>query len=292
MKIYQAGVAKGIFLSSGVAGGGMRTQDRLIAAAEILRHKLGYTGYFHLKIMPGAEQAQVERAMQLADRVSINLEAPTTEHLARLAPQKVFLEELLTPLRWVDQIRRSQPGINGWKGRWPSSVTQFVAGGSGETDLELLQTSEYLHQKLRLARVYFSGFAPVPDTPLEGQAPINPWRTHRLYQADFLLRDYGFGVEDLPFAASGSLPLDTDPKLAWARANLASQPIEINRADLHELLRIPGIGPHGARVILQARHQNRIRGIEDLKALGVSAQRAAPFILMDGRAAPAQLALF
>jgi predicted DNA-binding helix-hairpin-helix protein len=292
MKIYRAGVAKGIFLSSGVAGGGMRTQDRLIAAAEILRHKLGYTGYLHLKIMPGAEQVQVERAMQLADRVSINLEAPTTEHLARLAPQKVFLEELLTPLRWVDQIRRSQPGIKGWNGHWPSSVTQFVAGGSGETDLELLQTSEYLHQKLRLARVYFSGFAPVPDTPLEGQEPVNPWRTHRLYQADFLLRDYGFGVEDLPFAPSGSLPLDTDPKLAWARANLASRPIEINRADLHELLRIPGIGPHGARVILQNRRQNRIRGIEDLKALGVSTQRAAPFILMNGRAAPTQLALF
>ena len=292
MKIYRAGIARGIFLSSGVAGGGIHTQDRLIATAEILRRKLGYTGYLHLKIMPGAEQAQVERAMQLADRVSINLEAPTSERLARLAPQKVFLEELLVPLRWVDQIRRSQPGTQGWNGHWPSSVTQFVAGGSGETDLELLQTSEYLHRKLRLARVYFSGFSPVPGTPLEGQAPINPWRTHRLYQADFLLRDYGFSVEDLPFARSGSLPLDTDPKLAWARANLIEQPVEINQADLHELLRIPGIGPHGARVILQARTQNRIRQIEDLKALGVSAQRAAPFILMDGRTAPTQLALF
>ena len=292
MKIYRSGIARGIFLSSGVAGGGIHTQDRLIAAAEVLRRKLGYTGYLHLKIMPGAEQAQVERAMQLADRVSINLEAPTTERLARLAPQKVFLDELLTPLRWIDQIRRSQPGEQGWNGHWPSSVTQFVAGGSGETDLELLQTSEYLHRKLRLARVYFSGFSPVPDTPLEGQAPIDPWRTHRLYQADFLLRDYGFGVEDLPFARSGSLPLDTDPKLAWARANLADQPVEINQADSHELLRIPGIGPHGARAILQARHQNRIRQIDDLKALGVSAQRAAPFILMDGRMAPTQLALF
>jgi predicted DNA-binding helix-hairpin-helix protein len=292
MQVYRSGAAQGIFLSSGVAGGGMRTQDRLLASAEVLRHKLNYTGYLHLKIMPGAERAQVERAMQLADRVSINLEAPSTARLARLAPQKVFLEELLTPLRWVEEIRRSQPGSQGWKGHWPSSVTQFVAGGAGENDLELLQTSEYLHRKLRLARVYFSGFSPVPGTPLENEIAINPWRTHRLYQADFLLRDYGFSVEDLPFSGGGNLPLETDPKLAWARANLSGQPVEVNRADLHELLRIPGIGPLGARAILAARRRNTLRQIEDLKALGVLAGRAAPFILMDGHRAPVQLSLF
>ncbi len=292
MQLYQAGTARGIFLSSGVAGGGIRTQDRLIASAEILRHKLDYKGYLHLKIMPGAERAQVERAMQLADRVSINLEAPTTERLTHLAPQKVFLEELLTPLRWIEEIRSSQPGYQGWNGHWPSSATQFVAGGSGESDLELLQASAYLHGKLRLARVYYSGFSPVPDTPLENQAAVNPWRTHRLYQADFLLRDYGFGVEDLPFMNSGNLPVDTDPKLAWARTNLGERPLEINRADLHELLRIPGIGPRGARAILAARRQNHIQRIEELKALGIVIKRAAPFILMDGRQAPLQLALF
>ncbi len=292
MKIYRSGIAKGIFLSSGVAGGGIRTQDRLIDTAEVLRKKYSYTGYLHLKIMPGAERDQVERAMQLADRVSINLEAPTTERLSRLAPQKVFLEELLTPLRWMDEIRRTMPGHLGWNGHWPSSVTQFVAGGSGETDLELLRTSEYLHHKLHLARVYFSGFSPVSGTPLEGQPAVNPWRTHRLYQADFLLRDYGFSFEDLPLSENGSLPLDTDPKLAWARANLGHKPVEINIADLHELLRIPGIGPHSARVILAARRRNRIRQIDDLKALGIRTQRAEPFILLDGRQAAHQMVLF
>lgn len=292
MQVYRSGAAQGIFLSSGVAGGGMRTQDRLLASAEVLRKKMGYTGYMHLKIMPGAERAQVERAMQLADRVSINLEAPTTARLARLAPQKVFLEELLTPLRWVEEIRRTQPASQGWKGRWPSSVTQFVTGGAGENDLELLQTSAYLHHKLHLARVYFSGFSPVPGTPLEGEKAVNPWRTHRLYQADFLLRDYGFSVEDLPFMGSGDLPLDTDPKLAWARTNLSERPVEVNRADLHELLRIPGIGLVGARAIVAARQRHHLRQIEDLKALGVLAARAAPFILLDGRRAPVQLALF
>jgi len=270
----------------------MRTQDRLIDTAEVLRSKLSYTGYLHLKIMPGAERDQVERAMQLADRVSINLEAPTTERLSRLAPQKIFLEELLTPLRWIDEIRRTKPGYSSWNGHWPSSVTQFVAGGSGETDLELLRTSEYLHRKLRLARVYFSGFSPVSGTPLAGQPAVNPWRTHRLYQADFLLRDYGFSFEDLPLNENGQLPLDTDPKLAWAKINLGHKPVEINIADLHELLRIPGIGPHSARKILAARRRMRIRQIDDLKALGIRTQRAEPFILMDGRQTPHQMVLF
>ena len=170
-------------------------------------------------------------------------------------------------------------------------ITRLYSG-AGENDLELLQTSAYLHHKLNLARVYFSGFKPVPGTPLEGEKAINPWRTHRLYQADFLLRDYGFSVEDLPFSGSGDLPLETDPKLAWARANLSGQPVEINQADLHELLRIPGIGPVGARAIVAARQRHHLRQIEDLKTLGVVAGRAAPFILLDGRRAPVQLALF
>ncbi|HEX7568625.1 MAG TPA: radical SAM protein [Anaerolineaceae bacterium] len=292
MKLYQAGKVKGLFLSSGVAGGGLRTQDRLLAAAEVLRYKLGFKGYIHLKIMPGAEFAQVERAMQLADRVSVNLEAPTTEHLARLAPQKIFLEDLLQPLRWVDKIRRSQSPQAGWNGHWPSSTTQFVAGGAGESDLELLRTSEYLHNKLGLVRVYYSGFFPVPDTPLENQPAIDPWREHRLYQADFLLRDYGFSVEEMPFARDGNLPLNSDPKLAWARSNLAESPVEVNRADLHELLRVPGIGPRGARSILSTRCKSPLKSLDDLKILGIAAVRAAPYVTFSGKTATYQIGLF
>lgn len=292
MQIYRSGLAKGIFLSSGVAGGGIRTQDRLLDTAEILRKQYAYRGYLHLKIMPGAEFDQVRRAMQLADRVSINLEAPTSERLSTLAPQKVFFDELLTPLRWIDEIRRSQPEVHGWNGHWPSSVTQFVAGGSGESDLELLQASQFCHQSLRLARVYFSGFSPVPNTPFAGQPAINPWRTHRLYQADFLLRDYAFTWQDLPFDSCGQLPLNIDPKLAWARLHLAEAPLEINRAELHELLRIPGIGPRAARAIISARRRNPITSSDHLRALGIRAQRALPFILLSGRLAPRQLSLF
>jgi predicted DNA-binding helix-hairpin-helix protein len=292
MNLHRAGAAEGIFLSSGVAGGGVRTQDRLLDTADILRHKLGFRGYLHLKVMPGVEKAQVERAMQLADRISVNLEAPNTERLARLAPQKVFMEELLQPLKWVDEIRRSQPAYKGWKGRWPSTVTQYVVGGSDETDLELLTTTSWLHRNVRLGRAYFSAFSPIRDTPLENKAPTDPLREHRLYQASFLLRDYGFDLEDLPFSGDGNLPLPTDPKLAWAQANLSEHPLEINRAEKAELLRVPGIGPKGADAILSARRQGKLRDLSGLKKLGVIAERAAPYVLLDGKSAPAQMALF
>jgi predicted DNA-binding helix-hairpin-helix protein len=292
MKMYTSGAVKGIFLSSGVAGGGVRTQDKLIAAAEVLRQTFNYQGYLHLKIMPGAEYAQVERTMQLADRVSVNLEGPTSERLSRLAPQKMFLEELLKPLRWVEEIRTSQPGSQGWNGRWPSSTTQFVVGGAGESDLELLRASDYLYRRLRLRRAYFSGFKPVEGTPLQEQPAVNPWRTYRLYQASFLLRDYGFTYEDLPFAVSGDLPLQEDPKLAWARMNLSQAPLEVNRADLQQLLRIPGIGQRGARAIITARQRHRLHDLDDLKFLGILSERAAPFILLSGRRPAFQLRLF
>lgn len=292
MRLVKAGVAQGLFLSSGVAGGGLRTQDRLLATAELLRLRKGFRGYLHLKLMPGSERAQVERAMQLADRVSLNLEAPNTNRLGSLAPHKIFLEELLQPLRWVDEIRQSQPGIRGWKGHWPSVTTQYVVGGAGETDLELLSTTERLTRQIHLARAYFSRFKPVKDTPLENHPAEDPWREHRLYQASYLLRDYGFDLEDLPFVGDGNLPLGIDPKLAWAREHLTERPVEINRADLNELMRVPGIGPLGARAILQARRRGQLRELGDLRALGVRAGRAAPFILLDGRGQPRQLSLW
>jgi predicted DNA-binding helix-hairpin-helix protein len=291
-ELNRARVAEGLFLSSGLAGGGARTQDQLIDAIDILRTTHHYRGYVHLKIMPGAERAQVSRAMQLADRISINLEAPNTRRLADLAPHKIFLEELFKPLRWADEIRRTQSPHLGWNGQWSSLVTQFVVGAVGESDLEILSTTAYLIKQLRLARAYFSAFSPVRDTPLENTPAENPWREHRLYQSSFLLRDYGFDLEDLPFAQNGFLPLDVDPKMAWARQNLADQPLEINRADRRELLRVPGIGPKGVESILTARRTGTLRDLQDLKAIGVLAQRAAPFVLLNGRRPNWQLSLW
>ena len=288
----RAGAVQGIVLSSGIAAGGLRTQDRLIDTIEIVRHKLHYQGYVHLKLMPGAERDQVLRAMQLADRVSINLEAPNAERLEHLAPHKGFLEELLQPLKWVDEIRRTRAPSGTFKGRWPSTTTQFVVGAAGESDLEILSTSAYLIQRLGLARTYYSVFHPIENTPLAGLPAENPLRQHRLYQSSFLLRDYGFGLEDMPFAQDGRLPLDTDPKLAWARANLGATPVEVNRAGREALLRIPGIGPRGADAILRARRLHTLTDLRDLGALGIIAARAAPFILLNGRRPAHQLNLF
>ncbi len=289
--LQRSRIAEGLFLSSGVAGGGIRTQDRLIDTIDVLRNKLAYRGYVHLKIMPGTERDQVYRAMQLADRISINLEAPNTRRLADLAPHKVFLEELLRPLQWADQIRKTQPAYLGWNGKWPSLTTQFVVGAVGENDLEILSTTAYLTKQLRLARAYFSAFNPVPDTPLENHAPENPWREHRLYQSSFLLRDYGFDLEDMPFTQAGFLPLDIDPKVAWARQNL-HDPIEINQADRRELLRVPGIGPKGVEAILVARRKGTLRDLKDLKPLGILVGRAAPFVLLNGKRPAWQLSLW
>lgn len=285
-QIHRQGLIKGVFLSSAMIGGGVRTQDRIIDSATILRRKYRYTDYLHLKIMPGAERDQVAATMQLADRVSINLEAPNARRLADLAPHKRYAEELLQRLRWVHELRQSMPG------RAPSVVTQFVVGAVGEPDVELLMTSAYLYREWGLARTYFSGFNPIPDTPLQYNPPIQLKREHRLYQASFLLRDYGFDVEELPFAQDGNLPLHEDPKMAWANLHLTYTPIELNTADRKMLLRIPGIGPVSADRIVRARHQGTLRHLSDLGKLGIATKRAAPFILLDGRQSPRQLSFF
>jgi predicted DNA-binding helix-hairpin-helix protein len=234
----------------------------------------------------------VRRTMQLANRVSVNLEAPNPERLQTLAPKKAFLEELFRPLQWIDEIRRTESAHESWNGRWPSSVTQFVVGAVGESDVEILDTSAYLYRRASLSRAYFSAFHPVPDTPLENQPAENPWREHRLYQASFLLRDYGFEMEELPFTAEGNLPLDLDPKLAWAQYNLLADPVEVNRADRETLLRVPGIGPKGVEALLAARRRGRVRDLKELQATGVIASRAAPFVLLDGQRPAYQLHLF
>ena len=282
VKLSQAGIAKGVFLSSGITGGGVRTQDRIIATAEILREKYQYKDYIHLKIMPGAETDQIYRAMQLADRVSINLEGPDEKSLHNLAPHKVFFRELLEPLRLIQEIRKTFPPHLAWKKVWPSSCTQFVVGAVGETDLDLLKTTVNLRANFNISRAYYSSFSPVMDTPFENLPPLNPWRQHRLYQAFYLLRDYKFEFTDIQFSSSGHLELDKDPKLTWAEQHIFEKPIEINRADYRHLLKIPGVGPITARRICSTRRYGKIRDISTLQKLGIRTSRASRFILLNG----------
>jgi predicted DNA-binding helix-hairpin-helix protein len=279
MALYRAGAVEGIFLSSGVIRGGVRSQDAILDTGAILREKYGFRGYIHLKIMPGAEANQVQRAMQLATRVSSNLEAPNAPRLAQIAPGKLFEDELLRPLQWVEHYRQTSEGR-----LRSSSTTELVVGPAGENDLEILNTTDYLYRELRLARVYYSAFHPVAETPLDNYPATDDIRRIRLYQASFLLRDYGFDLEELPFEDSGDLPTHTDPKRAWAEANLVHAPLEINTADQRTLMRVPGIGAKGAARILAARRKGRLRSLDDLRAAGVAnARRAASYVLLDGQ---------
>jgi len=283
--LTQRGVIQGVLLSSGIAGGSVATQDRLLATAALLRRR-GYTGYIHLKLMPGAEQDQVLEALRLADRVSVNLEAPGARFLGRLAPQKRFWGELLQTLQRAVAWRK-QPAQAYGRARWPSLVTQFVVGAAGESDRDLLTWTARLLNEYGLKRVYFSGFRPIARTPLESLPPEQPARVRRLYRASFLLRDYGFSADELFPPGARALP-DDDPKMWWAWRYLAPQPVELNTAPREQLLRVPGIGPKRADALLRARQQTTLRSLAQLRTLGIPPERAAPFVLLDGRRPPRQ----
>ncbi len=292
MSLYRSGFVEGIFLSSSIFHGAVKTQDSLLDTAAILRNRYHYHGYLHLKIMPGAKQDQVEQAMHLADRLSVNLEAPHAAALATLAPQKNLESDLLAPLQWIHDIRTKKAPNKAWQGKWPSSTTQFVVGGAGETDLDILSTTANLFRNNGITRAYFSSFNPIPGTPLEDQAPSPPRREYRLYQAFFLLRDYGFSIEDLDYIKDGYLLLEKDPKTAWAERNLLHQPLEINKAPREDLLRIPGLGPARVENIIQLRRRGKLKSYSQLKKLRLIEEKSAPYILVDGRSPALQLSLF
>lgn len=286
--LQRAGKVEGMFLSSGIIKGSVTTQDKIIDTAEIVRNRYHYRGYLHLKVMPGIEYDQLYRLMQLADRVSVNLEGPTQERLDALAPKKDFQRELLGMLQLAEQIRRAHPYE-----KLAGTVTQFVVGAVGDTDLELLSLSNRLYRQYGLTRAYYSGFSPVIQTPFENLPATGPLREHRLYQASFLLRDYSWRVEDLPFLSDGNMELALDPKRAWAERYLREAPLEIMTARRDQLLRIPGIGPVGAEAILKARRQGKLTSLSDLRKLGIRApEQTSPFILLCGRKPVAQPSLF
>lgn len=289
-QMQRKGLVEGLFLSSGIIGA-VRTMDQMLATVELVRNTYHWRGYIHLKILPDAEEAQIERAAQLADRLSVNLEAPNEARLARLAPKKDFVHGLVEPLQRAWTVVRRQR-YAGNQAVSAGATTQFVVGPAGESDRELLDTSQMLYRQVGLRRAYYSAFHPISDTPLEEATPTPPIREHRLYQADFMLRQYGFDAAELPFDASGNLPLERDPKQAWAETHPDLFPVEINQTPQQTLLRVPGIGPLSAAAIVKARRQGALRSLADLQKLGVRTGHAAPYILLDGKRPNFQLSLF
>jgi predicted DNA-binding helix-hairpin-helix protein len=279
----------GLFLSSGIVPDADTTMEKMIATVERLRFKEAYQGYIHLKLIPGAAFDLIERAVELADRVSLNLEAPNQARLNELAPDKEFADSMWGRMVWASQVMRRARQEGRLAAR--SLTTQFVVGAVGESDRELLETVQRAHRELGLWRAYFSAFHPIERSPLADQPAEDPTRALRLYQSDFMLRDYGFAYHELPFDENGLLPRDKTPKEAWAEHNL-HEPIEVNRASRQQLLRIPGIGPKSADKIVAARREMRLRDLSQLKALGVITNWATPYVLLDGRRAAVQLRLW
>jgi putative DNA modification/repair radical SAM protein len=279
INLRDRGLVNGLFLSSGIHSRADETMRDMLTAAEIVRRKHGFAGYIHLKVLPGAPNDCVADAVELADRVSVNMEAPTQSALDRLGTRKRLAEDIIQRMHWIrDAAARAGHGK-----LKSGQTTQFVVGPAGESDREILTSVAALRRSVGLRRAYFSAFRPVSDTPSEGVTPTPPMRQHRLYQAEWLLREYGFDLADIPFDDGGRLPLGLDPKVGFALRSLHLFPLEVNRASRSELLRVPGIGPKSAARILATRQRGRITSLGELRRLGVTVRRAAAFLLCDGR---------
>ncbi len=278
MMLNQKGLVEGLFLSSGITKRIDVMQERMVQTVEILRTKYRFKGYVHLKILPGASQAAVERTMQLANRVSLNLEAPTPQHLLHLSRKKDFLDGMLTRMVWVKRLQQEHPNLVP-----AGQITQFVVGAAGESDHDILSATHQLYKQIGLRRAYFSAFSPIPDTPLDHLPPTPMLRQNRLYQADWLLRFYGFKLEEIPLTQEGNLIQEVDPKTAWAQTHPEFFPLDLKTASYEDLIRVPGIGPISAKRIVETRHVSVITDPKEFSHLGMIVKRAAPFVLYRGR---------
>ncbi|NCD22595.1 MAG: radical SAM protein [Spartobacteria bacterium] len=274
---WRSGQVVGLFLTSGVAGAPDAAMERMLAAAEILRRRERFRGILHLKIIPGASDAAIERALALASGVSLNIETAGEEHFAKLTTRKDYLQSVIAPLKRIAALTAKGAPYERVK-----TSTQFVVGAADETDREIVRYMGGLYGRLGLRGIYFSAYQRgLGDSSLPGEnSPATNAellaREHRLYQTDYLLRKYGFGADEIGFDGAGNLPLDVDPKEFWARRHPERFPVDVNRADKAELLRVPGLGPVTVKRILAARKQGgRVSSLETIGLRGARARKAA-----------------
>jgi predicted DNA-binding helix-hairpin-helix protein len=286
----QRGWCQGLFITTGIPGRPVKVMDDLIQVLELLRERHRFGGYVHVKLVAGSETSQIDRLTALASRVSLNFEAPCGKSLAQIAPDKSFSTTLHDFERVRSLVVLEREARAHGKPRDPlhpggaSGMTmQFVVGATPDTDHSLLSTVTRLKAAGGVHHPHFSAFRPISDTPMEN-APATPaLREHRLYQAAHLLDGYGFAPEEVVYAADGNLPLGLDPKCVWALAHPELFPVEVQRASYEELVRVPGIGPVVARRIVDQRATLSLRGLSDLRKLGVVATRAGGFLTLRGR---------
>ena len=279
---YNNNYVNGLFLSSGVAKDVNETMENMLEALKILRKDYGYYDYIHLKIIPGASKDSIKRAMNLSDRVSLNIEAATSNGLSEISSTKDYNKDILKRLDWINEIFKTKKvGINNDSMACTSQTTQMIVGANDESDEEILKRVKSLYKKINLHRSYFSAFSPVEGTDFEKKEECNKIRTNQLYHADALLNLYKFDTEELVFQEDGHLSLDEDPKILAAK-NMDIFPLEINKAPFYELIRVPGIGTISGKRIIAIRKKQPFKKMEDLKKLGVVVDRAEPYIKLGG----------
>ena len=287
LEFYRRNYIEGLFLSSGIIRSPDYTMEQMVKVARDLRQVHNFRGYIHLKSIPEASPLLIEEAGLYADRLSINIELPTDSGITTLAPEKqpdqirrsmgqlrLKIEDMRDPTLQRKRIRKFVPA---------GQSTQMIVGADGANDATILQSSARLYSSYELKRVYYSAFSPIPDAsralPLS-KPPL--MREHRLYQADWLYRFYGFDIEEITGGlGNGMLDLDLDPKLSWALAHREQFPVDVNKADRETLLRVPGFGTKTVKSILQTRRAMRIT-LDHLSRLGVSLKKVRPFISVDG----------
>jgi predicted DNA-binding helix-hairpin-helix protein len=279
MDYYRHRKVFGMFLSSGVINNPDYTMDKINSVAAILRKKYKFKGYLHLKIIPGASNAAIEETMSLASAVSVNIETPGEGHFNKLSEKKNYLSDIVRPLKFIgNQIAHNR------KFSRIKTSTQFIVGASDEADNEIIKYSFGLYRKLNMDRIYFSAYqaglgkSDIPGENFKLSNDEHFVREHRLYQSDFLIRQYGFEIEDFFYEMDGSLSLDKDPKQVWADYHTEYFPININKADKEELLRIPGIGPISVKRIIKLRKIHTLKSLADVGVKGKLFEKASNYV--------------
>lgn len=287
INFYRRNYIEGLFLSSAVQISPDHTMERLLYIVQTLRNKANFHGYIHLKAIPNASSSLIHAAGAFVDRMSVNVELPTRKSLQILAPEKKE-EALLRPMGLIkERILKAGDEAKRFT-KAPSFVpagqsTQIIVGATDDSDLSILQRSHVLYKSFHLRRVYYSAYIPVREDTVLQRKPASPLlREHRLYQTDWLMRFYGFQVQEIVNRDYPDLDLALDPKSIWALRNLQFFPVEINKADYMLLLRIPGLGVRSARRIVMARKQGTL-SLADLKQMGVVLKRARYFITCNGK---------
>lgn len=283
INFYKRNYIEGLFLSSAVFCNPDRTMELLARTVELLRGKYNFNGYIHVKGIPHADESLVMRAARLADRMSYNIELPSEKSLKLLAPQKTR-DSLIEPMKKLhaltvyqkeNKVRRAMRSIPA------GQTTQIIIGASPESDGQILRLTQALYRNMGLKRVYYSPYIPVVRSAKLPDKAAGLLREHRLYQADWLLRFYGFDVEEI-CDGNENLSTEFDPKCAWALRNMHLFPVEINKAPLEMLLRVPGIGARGAYRITEARRHAKLN-FDNLKKMRIILKRAKHFITCDGK---------